>query len=180
MMKMNLPNKLTVLRMLLVPVFMVVLLCWNKYVALAIFIVASLTDVLDGNIARKRNLVSTFGKFADPLADKLLVISAMLIFVEWGQMPGWVAMIVVARELAITSLRIIAAANGIIMAAGWSGKLKTGCTMVGLCIMMTPITDIAIGPITINTIIVAIILITTVVSGVEYFFKNGKIFISEM
>lgn len=179
-MKINLPNKLTILRMILVPVFMALLLCVNNYAALAVFIIASVTDFLDGRIARKYNLVSTFGKFADPLADKLLVISAMVIFVEWGQMPSWIAMIVIARELAITSLRIIAAANGILMAAGWSGKIKTACTMVGLCIMMTPLKDVTVFSISLNTIIVAIILITTVVSGTEYFIKNGKVLIKEM
>ena len=175
---MNLPNKLTVLRVLLVPVFMAVLLLWNRYVALAIFIVASLTDMLDGKIARKYDLVTTFGKFMDPLADKLLVLSAILIFVELGQFPGWIAMVVVARELAVSGLRMVAAADGVIMAAGWSGKIKTACTMVGLCVMMTPVTDIALGPITVNTVMVWIILLTTVVSGVEYFVKNGKILVS--
>ena len=166
--------------MILVPVFMALLLCGYRYAALAVFIIASVTDFLDGRIARKYKLVSTFGKFADPLADKLLVISAMVIFVEWGQIPSWIAMIVIARELAITSLRIIAAANGIIMAAGWSGKIKTACTMVGLCIMMTPIKDVTVFSLSLNTIIVAIILITTVVSGTEYFIKNGKVLIKEM
>ena len=176
---MNLPNKLTVLRMLLVPVFMAVLLLWNRYVALAIFIVASLTDMLDGKIARKYGLVTTFGKFMDPLADKLLVIAAMVAFVELGWMPAWVCMVVIARELAVSGLRMVAAADGVIMAAGWSGKIKTACTMVGLCVMMVPaVADIALGPITVNTVMVWIILITTVVSGVEYFVKNGKILVS--
>ena len=179
-MKMTLPNKLTILRMLLVPVFMALLLLGYRYWALAVFIIASVTDFLDGRIARKYNLVSTFGKFADPLADKLLVISAMVIFVEWGQMPSWVAMIVIARELAITSLRIIAAANGVIMAAEWSGKIKTACTMIGLCIMMTPLKDKVIGGVTLNTIIVVIILVTTVVSGIEYFVKNGNVLKKEI
>ena len=118
---MNLPNKLTVLRVLLVPVFMAVLLLWNRYVALAIFIVASLTDMLDGKIARKYNLVTTFGKFMDPLADKLLVLSAILIFVELGQFPGWIAMVVVARELAVSGLRMVAAA---IMTPGGAGRSR--------------------------------------------------------
>ena len=99
MKKMNLPNKLTVLRMILVPVFMAVLLLWNRWVALAIFIIASLTDFVDGKLARARGLVTDFGKFMDPLADKLLVISAMVIFVEQGTMPSWVCMVVIARWL---------------------------------------------------------------------------------
>ncbi len=175
---MNLPNKLTVLRMILVPVFMAVLLLWNRWVALGIFIVASLTDFIDGKIARSRNLVTDFGKFMDPLADKLLVISAMVIFVEQGHMPSWVCMVVIARELAVSGLRMIAASNGIVMAAGWSGKIKTACTMIGLCVMMTPIADIAIaGGFTVNVLMWVIILVTTVVSGVEYFAKNGSVLV---
>lgn len=176
---MNLPNKLTVLRIVLVPVFMAALLLWNRYVALGIFILASLTDLLDGKIARKYNLVTTFGKFMDPIADKLLVIAAMIIFVEQGTFPAWVAMTVVARELAVSGLRIVAAAEGVILAAGWSGKIKTGCTMVGLCLMMTPLADFALGPVTVNDVVTAVILITTVASGVEYFVKNGGILLKE-
>lgn len=178
-MKINLPNRLTILRMILVPVFMAVLLWWNLWVALGIFIAASLTDLADGKIARKYHLVTNFGKFMDPLADKLLVLSAMIVFVEQGQMPSWVCMVVVARELAVTSLRIIAASNGIIMAAGWSGKIKTACTMVGLCVMMTPVADMALGPVEINTVMCAVILLTTVISGVEYFVKNGSVLVRE-
>ena len=133
---MNLPNKLTVLRMVLVPVFMAVLLLWNRYVALGIFIFASLTDFVDGKLARSRGLVTNFGKFMDPLADKLLVLSAMVIFVQEGRMPGWVCMVVIARELAVSGLRMVAASNGVVMAAGWSGKIKTACTMVGLCVVI--------------------------------------------
>lgn len=176
---MNLPNKLTVLRMILVPAFMAVLLLWNQWVALAIFIVASLTDFVDGKIARAKHLVTDFGKFMDPLADKLLVISAMVIFVEQGRMPGWVCMVVIARELAVSGLRMIAASNGIVMAAGWSGKIKTACTMIGLCVMMVPpVANLAIaGSFTVNTLMWIVILVTTVVSGVEYFAKNGSVLV---
>ena len=179
MKKMNLPNKLTVLRMILVPVFMAVLLLWNRWVALAIFIAASLTDLVDGKIARARGLVTDFGKFMDPLADKLLVISAMVIFVEQGTMPSWVCMVVIARELAVSGLRMVAASHGTVMAAGWSGKIKTACTMVGLCVMMVPrVADIAIvGSFTVNTLMWIVILVTTVVSGVEYFAKNGSVLV---
>ena len=178
---MNLPNKLTVLRMILVPVFMAILLLGNKWVALAVFIVASLTDFVDGKIARARGLVTNFGKFMDPLADKLLVISAMVVFVEQGRMPSWVCMVVVARELAVSGLRMVAASNGVVMAAGWSGKIKTACTMVGLCVMMVPqVADFAIaGSFTVNMLMWIIILVTTVVSGVEYFIKNGAVLIKE-
>ncbi len=178
---MNLPNKLTVLRMALVPVFMAVLLLWNRYVALGIFIFASLTDFVDGKLARSRGLVTNFGKFMDPLADKLLVLSAMVIFVQEGRMPGWVCMVVIARELAVSGLRMVAASNGVVMAAGWSGKIKTACTMVGLCVMMVPkVADIAIfGSFTVNMLMWIIILVTTVVSGVEYFAKNGSVLVRE-
>ncbi|MBE6949460.1 MAG: CDP-diacylglycerol--glycerol-3-phosphate 3-phosphatidyltransferase [Ruminococcaceae bacterium] len=169
---MNLPNKLTILRVLLVPVFMLVLLMgWSKYIALGIFIIASLTDLLDGHIARKHNLITDFGKFMDPLADKLLVISAMLIFVQWGQLPSWLVMTVLAREFAVSGLRMIAASKGTVMAAGMSGKIKTAATMICIVIMLTPLADIAM----VNAICGLIILVTTVYSGVEYFVQNGKV-----
>ena len=146
---MNLPNKLTVLRILLIPVFMVVLY-WgfsgSTYVALAIFIIASLTDMLDGKIARKYHLVTDFGKFADPLADKMLVTAAMLWFVEIGQMPAWALLIVIIREFAVSGLRMVASDKGRVIAAGWSGKVKTASTMVCIVIMFLPI------PAVVNTI----------------------------
>ncbi len=167
--------------MILVPVFMAVLLLGSRWVALAIFIVASLTDFVDGKIARAKGLVTNFGKFMDPLADKLLVISAMVVFVEQGAMPSWVCMVVIARELAVSGLRMVAASNGIVMAAGWSGKIKTACTMVGLCVMMVPAAaDFALaGSFTVNTLMWIVILVTTVVSGVEYFVKNGAVLVRE-
>ena len=139
---MNLPNKMTLLRIILIPVFMVVLY-WGfpgaTWVALAIFIIASLTDMLDGKIARKYNLVTDFGKFADPLADKMLVTAAMLWFVEIGQMPAWMLLIVICREFAVSGLRMIASDKGRVIAAGWSGKVKTASTMVCIVIMFLPI-----------------------------------------
>ena len=146
---MNLPNKLTMLRIILIPVFMGVLY-WGfsgaTYVALAIFIIASLTDLLDGKIARKYNLVTDFGKFADPLADKMLTTAAMLWFVEIGQMPAWALLIVVVREFAVSGLRMIASDKGRVIAAGWSGKVKTAATMVCIVLMFLPI------PAVVNTI----------------------------
>ena len=174
-MKMNTPNKLTVMRMILVPVFMVTLLCWNRYVALAIFIIASLTDMLDGYLARKNNQITNFGKFMDPLADKLLLTAALLVFVDVGQMPCWVAMVVIARDLAVSGLRMVAASQGVIMAAGWSGKIKTAVSIVCICAMMTPVAEIAVGKITVNEICCAIILILNVVSFIDYFSVNGKV-----
>lgn len=166
---MNLPNKLTLLRIILIPVFMVVLYLGfpgASWVALAIFIIASLTDLLDGKIARARNLVTDFGKFADPLADKMLVTAAMLWFVEVGQMPAWALLIVICREFAVSGLRMIAADKGRVIAAGWSGKVKTASTMVCIVLMLLPINP------WINSICVAVIVLTTIYSGVEYFMKN--------
>ena len=166
---MNLPNKLTLLRIILIPVFMVVLY-WGfpgaNYVALAIFIVASLTDLLDGKIARRYNLVTDFGKFADPLADKMLVTAAMLWFVEIGQMAAWMLLIVICREFAVSGLRMIASDKGRVIAAGWSGKVKTASTMVCIVLMLLPIAP------WVNNICVAVIVLATIYSGVEYFMKN--------
>ena len=160
---MNLPNKLTMLRILLIPVFMVVLY-WDfpgaTWVAVAI---------LDGKIARKYNLVTDFGKFADPLADKMLVTAALLWFVEIGQMPAWALLIVLVREFAVSGLRMIASDKGRVIAAGWSGKVKTASTMVCIVLMFLPI------PGWLNTVCVAVIAITTLYSGVEYFVLNRDI-----
>ena len=169
---MNLPNKLTLLRILLIPVFMIILY-WGfpgaNYVALAIFVIASFTDLLDGKIARAHNLVTDFGKFADPLADKMLVTAAMLWFVENGQMPAWALLIVICREFAVSGLRMIASDKGRVIAAGWSGKVKTASTMVCIVLMFLPI------PKLVNQICVAVIVLTTLYSGVEYFVKNKDI-----
>lgn len=190
---MNLPNKLTMLRILLIPVFMVVLY-WNfpgaAYVALVIFIAASLTDLLDGKIARARNLVTDFGKFADPLADKMLVTAAMLWFVECGRMPAWMLLIVICREFAVSGLRMIASDKGRVIAAGWSGKVKTASTMVCIVVMLLlgpeiawaasdPLTAMPIGWLSwIDPVCGWIITLTTLYSGVEYFMKNKDIIAS--
>ena len=166
---MNLPNKLTVLRIVLILPFLLVLYLdvpGASYIALAIFIIASLTDLLDGKIDRSRNLVTDFGKFADPLADKMLVVAAMLWFVENGQMPGWALLIVILREFAVSGLRMVASDQGRVIAAGWSGKVKTASTMVCIVLMFLPIPDL------VNTLCVAVIVVTTLWSGVEYFVKN--------
>ena len=172
---MNLPNKLTFLRILLIPVFMVVLY-WGfpgaGYVALAIFIIASLTDLLDGKIARARNLVTDFGKFADPLADKMLVTAAMLWFVETGRMPAWALLIVICREFAVSGLRMLAADKGKVIAAGWSGKVKTASTMVCIVLMFLVQIDL------LDTLCVWVIVLTTLYSGVEYFAKNKEVIAS--
>ena len=169
---MNLPNKLTLLRIILILPFLAVLYAgvpFASYIALAIFIIASLTDLLDGKIARKYNLITDFGKFADPLADKMLVTAAMLWFVECGQMPGWALFVVLLREFAVSGLRMVAGPKGKVIAAGWSGKVKTASTMVGLCAMMA-----LPGIEVLNWVVIILIVATTLYSGVEYFIQNGK------
>ena len=190
---MNLPNKLTMLRIILTPIFLAVLY-WGfpgaDYAALAIFIIASLTDMLDGKIARKYNLVTDFGKFADPLADKILVVAAMLWFVEAGRVPAWMVMIVITREFAVSGLRMIASDNGRVIAAGWSGKVKTAFTMVCIVVMlaMGPVLESYTQALTsfsapfppifivwIDPLCCWIITLTTLYSGVEYFVKNKDV-----
>ena len=165
-------NKLTILRVVMIPAFLAVVYAGfpgSGYVALAIYIVACLTDWLDGYIARHYNQTSDFGKFLDPLADKLLVTAAMLIFVQWGRMPAWAVMIVLAREFAVSGLRMVAATGGKVLAAGWSGKVKTFSTMVGLCVMMA----VSIG--WIDWTVTAVIVVTTLYSGIEYFVQNWNV-----
>jgi CDP-diacylglycerol--glycerol-3-phosphate 3-phosphatidyltransferase len=163
-------SKITLVRVILIPVFMALLLLGHNFLALAVFIVASCTDFVDGYIARHYNQVSNFGKFLDPLADKLLVISCMVIFIQWGRMPAWAVMIVLTREFAVTGLRLVAVESGRVIAAGWLGKIKTACTMVGLCVMLAltqwPVLDL---------VVTIIIVVTTLVSGVEYFAKNWDV-----
>ena len=174
---MNIANKLTLLRVALIPVFLIVLYWgfpYSQYVALAIFIVASITDFVDGYLARKLKLVTDFGKFMDPLADKVLVVTAMLWFVQTGVMPAWAVAIVILREFAVSGMRLIAVEGGRVIAAGWSGKIKTASTMVCLCFLFVPIPPI------LNTVCVAVIVITTVWSGIEYFVKNKDVFSGEM
>lgn len=169
---MNTANKLTLSRVIMIPLFLVVLYLGfpnSQYVALAIFILASITDFVDGYIARHCNQVTDFGKFMDPLADKLLVMAAMLWFVETGRFPAWALLIVIAREFAVTALRLIAVERGRVIAAAWSGKIKTASTMAGICVMFVfpnPVVD---------TVVMAVIVLTTLYSGVEYFIKNRDV-----
>lgn len=165
-------NKITIFRVVLIPVLLV-LMYWDfpghLYWALAVFILASLSDFADGYIARHYNQVSDFGKFMDPLADKLLVISVMLMFVAWWRMPAWALLIVVAREFAVTGLRLVAVDNGRVIAAAWSGKIKTATTMVALCLMLV------VQIIWLDTVCWVLIVLTTVYSGGEYFYKNRDV-----
>ena len=169
---MNTANKLTMIRVVLIPVFIVLLYLGYTIPALAVFIVASVTDFVDGYVARKYNLVTDFGKFMDPLADKLLVMSAMAWFVEVGWMPGWAFFIVLAREFAVTGLRLVAVEQGLVIAAGKSGKVKTASTRVGIILMLAVPGDL------LNLICVAVIVITTVYSGIEYFIQNKQVILN--
>ncbi|MBR1780830.1 MAG: CDP-diacylglycerol--glycerol-3-phosphate 3-phosphatidyltransferase [Oscillospiraceae bacterium] len=169
---MNPANKLTMLRIILIPVFVVVLYLdfpYHNLVGLGIFIIASLTDLLDGKIARKYNMITDFGKFLDPIADKLLVTAAMVMFVLWGWMPAWMLIVVIAREFIVSALRMVAATNGKVIAAGWSGKVKTASTMVCICLMLLGL------PQWFNLLCSWIILVTTAYSGVEYMVKNKDV-----
>lgn len=166
-------SKITLARVAMIPVFMVAMYLSGGqrgiwlYLSLAIFIIASCTDFVDGYIARHYNQITDFGKFLDPLADKLLTIAAMTMFCEWGVFPAWALMIVLTREFAVTGLRLVAVQKGTVIAAGWSGKIKTASTMVGLCVMMA-----VPGIPVLNGIVIAIIVLTTLYSGIEYFVQN--------
>ena len=166
-------NKLTILRVVMIPAFLAVVY-WgfpgSTYWALGIYIVACLTDWLDGYIARHYNQVSDFGKFMDPLADKCLVVAALCWFVENGQMAGWVLAVVLLREFAVSGMRLVAVEKGRVIAAGWSGKVKTASTMVCICLMLFGIPGWA------ERVCEGIILVTTIYSGVEYFAKNLDVF----
>lgn len=175
---MNLPNKLTILRIILVPVFVAVMLtnCFgdnSRWVALAIFIIASLTDLLDGKIARKYNLVTNFGKFMDPLADKMLVCSALICLVELGRIPSWMVIIIVARDFVISGFRLVAAESGKVIAANYWGKFKTASQMVMICLL---IADIQYGffPL-LSEIFKWVALVLTVISLIIYLADNKDV-----
>ena len=164
-------NMITIFRIVLIPVFLVLAYTGLKYWALAVYIIACLSDVADGYIARHYNQVSNFGKFVDPLADKMLVLSAMCFFIENGQMPGWAVAIVLFREFAVSGLRLIAVEQSRVIAAARSGKIKTGCTMVGLGAMLVFGQQYPV----VNLVCYILIIVTTVYSGVEYFVLNRDI-----
>ena len=164
-------NKITLVRVALIPIFLFLAYRGLRWPALIVFIIASLSDLLDGYIARHYHQITNFGKFMDPLADKMLVLAAMCFFVEKGQMPGWVMALVLFREFAVSGLRLVAAEQNRVIAAAWSGKVKTTCTMVGLCFMMVFGKYEAM-----NTFVSFVILATTVYSGIEYFYKTRDVF----
>ena len=174
---MTLATKITLVRIACIPAYMVFMYLsggvtnvW-MWIAFALFILASITDYVDGSIARRRNQVTDLGKFLDPLADKLLVLAAMVMFCQWNLIPAWALMIVLTREFAVTGLRLVAVGNGTVIAAGWSGKIKTASTMIGLCFAMA-FPGVSWLVTTVNIVIV----VTTVYSGVEYFIQNWKCF----
>lgn len=172
-------NKITLVRIILVPVYVVLMLLELPIAALIVFILAGLSDSLDGYIARNYNQVTDFGKFADPLADKILILSAILLFVQLGQMPAWCAILILTREFAVTGLRLVAVEGGKVIAAGISGKLKTFFSTIGCCVMMTPWHDLCIGGLSwlsLDNLCVAVMVILTVWSGAEYFVKNASVF----
>lgn len=172
---MNLPNKLTIFRVILIPFFIVFLLipitAFDKWIALAIFIVASLTDLLDGKIARKYNLVTNFGKFMDPLADKLLVCSALICLIELNKIPSWMVIIIIAREFIISGFRLVAADNGVVIAASYWGKFKTTFQMIAMCLLIADLEMLH----TITQIVLWIAVILTVVSLIDYLIKNKDV-----
>lgn len=192
---MNLPNRLTVLRILMIPVFiLIVSISWDwgtivfdgtplsvtQLVAAVVFAAASFTDWLDGKIARSRNLVTNFGKFADPLADKMLVMTAFIVLVGQGKAPAWIVAIIVCRELAVTGLRLLLVEGGEVMAAAWPGKIKTATQMVAIILLfINNIPFSAIG-LPLDMIMLYICLIFTIYSGADYFIKNLDVFKGSM
>ena len=191
-MKMNLPNKLTILRVFMIPFFVIFMLLsvsgmdieeasvsvssFRAYriTAVAIFCIASFTDFLDGYIARKQGLVTDFGKFMDPLADKLLVCSALILLTSEGSLPSWVVIIIIAREFIISGFRLVASDNGIVIAASWWGKFKTVSQMIMCIVLMLPGIPKLIGP-AVTGVIIASAVILTVVSLIDYMAKNIKV-----
>ena len=171
---MNLPNKLTCIRMVLIPVFVLLFyapFAAGRYLALVVFIAASLTDTADGYIARKYHLVTDFGKFMDPLADKLLVSSALILFVSTGEIAAWIVIIIIAREFIISGFRLVAADNGLVIAASMWGKVKTVVQMVMIIVLLLDIDSWKVF----ENILIAAALILTVVSLVDYILKNRQV-----
>ena len=189
--KMNLPNKLTLLRVVMIVPFVLCLLAshqkWQflggaadylEYVALLIFVLASLTDLIDGKIARKYNLVTNFGKFMDPLADKLLVCAAMIVLVEMGRIPSWVVIVIISREFIISGFRLIASDNGVVIAASYWGKFKTTFQMLMICMMIVMDTPVCAGLPAFSGVTCAVMwiaLVLTVVSLIDYLVKNRSV-----
>ena len=192
---MNLPNKLTALRILMIPLFMIITLFpfdWgtlavaqsqiavNQLIGAIIFAIASFTDWLDGYIARRDGLVTNFGKFADPLADKMLVATAMIVLVGQGLAPSWVVSIIISRELAVTGLRLLLVKEGDVMAAAWPGKIKTATQMVAIILLFLDNFPFQAIGIPVADIMLYLCLVFTIYSGVDYFIKNKHVFVGSM
>ncbi|QKY69086.1 CDP-diacylglycerol--glycerol-3-phosphate 3-phosphatidyltransferase [Lentibacillus sp. CBA3610] len=187
---MNIPNKMTLSRILLIPIFIILLTVpfnWGEwdigetvlpvshFAAALLFIIAAATDWVDGYYARKNNLVTNLGKFLDPLADKLLIAAALILLVELGLAPGWVAIIIISRELAVTGLRLVAAGEGIVLAAGSMGKLKTATQMIAIALLLLHNFPFSFIAIPLGTIMLYAALFFTIASGYDYFVKNWHV-----
>ncbi|WP_047984815.1 CDP-diacylglycerol--glycerol-3-phosphate 3-phosphatidyltransferase [Ornithinibacillus californiensis] len=187
---MNIPNRITLSRILLIPIFIIIMSIpfnwgeWNigdstlpisHFVAALLFIVASATDWIDGHYARKHNLVTNLGKFLDPLADKLLVSAALILLVEIGAAPAWVVIVIISREFAVTGLRLVAAGEGIVLAAGKMGKLKTATQMTAIAVLLLHNFPFSFISFPFGTIMLYIALFFTVLSGYDYFVKNWHV-----
>ena len=175
---MNLANKITLFRVFLVPVFMIILyldIPYNMEIAGAVFIFASLTDALDGHIARSRNMITSFGKFVDPLADKVLVSAALIALVELGKVPAWIVVFIIAREFTITGFRTIAVAEGITIAASSLGKIKTITQLIAITLLLFNNFPFSFINIPMDMIMIYICLFFTILSGVDYIYKNKKV-----
>ena len=178
MKNMNVPNQLTIIRIVLTPVFLALFLSdipHHYLIGLIVFAIGSFTDFLDGKIARKYNLVTNFGKFMDPLADKLLVCSAMIALVDLGKIAGWIVIVIIAREFIISGFRLIASDNGVVIAASYWGKFKTTFQMIMIILLILDLPFVYMN--IVNNIVVYVALILTVISLVDYIFKNYKVFI---
>lgn len=177
---MNLPNKITTVRVFMIPLYLIFMLVaqipYGRYIAGVIFTLAAITDALDGYIARKNNLVTNFGKFMDPLADKLLVCSALICFVDFHLIPSWIAIVIIAREFIVSGFRLIASDNGVVLAAGWWGKIKTVVQIV-MSVMLTVNLDFAFINV-LEVIAIYLALALTIISMLDYFIKNRKLIFS--
>ena len=177
---MNLPNRLTILRIILIPFFVFFLLTnyfeYSKWVALVIFTVASLTDMADGKIARKKKLVTNFGKFMDPVADKLLVCSALICFVDMGRIPTWIVLIIIAREFIVSGFRLVASEQGVVLAAGIWGKFKTATQMVMIIVLIANLPGESVY--VIEQILIYASLVLTIFSMIDYLWTNRKLLLN--
>ncbi len=174
---MNLPNKITIFRVCMIPIFLIFMLVSSipggKYIAAAIFIIAALSDLLDGYLARKHNLVTNFGKFMDPVADKLLVSSALICLVELKLLPAWIVIIIIAREFIISGFRLIASDNGVVIAASWWGKVKTTVQMVMSIMLIINLDNVFIN--ILEQIAIYLSAALTIISLIDYLIKNKKV-----